>query len=328
MGHHHDHGHSHAGHDHTHGANKKTLIIAFIFIFAFMIVEVIGGFLTNSLALLSDAGHMLSDAISLAVGIAAFMMAEKAANQTKTFGYKRFEILAAVFNGVTLIAIAIYILIEAIRRFSTPETIQSKGMLLIAIIGLIVNILVAWIIMRGGDTKDNLNMRAAFAHVISDMIGSVGAIIAALLIIAFNWEWADAVASVIVAILVLRSGWAVTKDAVHVLMEGTPSNVSFDAIVQTIEQVEGVERIHDLHIWTITSGTNALSCHVVVDENLTIRETQAVLEDLEHQLLHKNIAHVTVQFESTKTSHHNDLLCDLNDEHDHHHDHDHGHAHS
>ncbi|WP_010287385.1 cation diffusion facilitator family transporter [Kurthia massiliensis] len=327
MGHHHDHNHAH-GHDHTHGANKKTLLIAFIIITAYMIVEVIGGFMTNSLALLSDAGHMLSDSIALGVGVAAFAMAEKAANNTKTFGYKRFEILAAVFNGVTLIAIAIFIFVEAIQRFFEPAEIATGGMMLIATIGLIVNIIVAFILLRGGDTHDNLNMRAALAHVISDMLGSFGAIIAALLIMFFNWSWADPLASIIVAVLVLRSGLAVTKDAVHVLMEGTPTNVEFDDIVQTIEAVPMVKKIHDLHIWTITSGTNALSCHVVVDEDLTIRETQAVLEDLEHQLLHKNIAHVTVQFESTKTSHHNELLCDLNDEHDHHHDHDHGHAHS
>lgn len=320
MGHQHNHGHDHAGHDHTHGANKKTLIIAFILISSYMIVEVIGGIWTNSLALLSDAGHMLSDSISLGVGIIAFTMAEKVANNNKTFGYKRFEILAAVFNGVTLIAIAIYIFIEAIRRFREPVEIATQGMMIIAIIGLLVNILVAWIIMRGGDTKDNLNMRAAFAHVISDMLGSVGAIVAAILIMVFGWSWADPLASIIVAILVLRSGLAVTKDSVHVLMEGTPTNVDFDKVAETILEVEAVKTIHDLHIWTITSGTNALSCHIVVEDNLTIGEMQPILNDIEHRLLHQNIKHITIQCESSDTPHHDGLLCDLNEEDHHHHD--------
>ena len=209
-------------HDHTHGANKKTLLISFIIITGYMIIEAIGGFLTNSLALLADAGHMLSDSISLGIGLLAFILGEKAADYSKTYGYKRFEILAAVFNGVTLVLIAIYIFYEAYQRFTDPPEVASTGMLIIATIGLLVNILVAWLLMRGGDTKENLNIRAAFLHVIGDLLGSVGAIIAALMILFFNWGWADPLASVIVAVLVLISGWRVTKDAVHVLMEGTP----------------------------------------------------------------------------------------------------------
>ncbi|HII3048028.1 TPA: cation diffusion facilitator family transporter, partial [Staphylococcus aureus] len=215
-------------HNHTHGANKKTLMISFIIITGYMIIEAIGGILTNSLALLADAGHMLSDSISLGVGLLAFILGEKAADYSKTYGYKRFGILAAVFNGVTLVLIAIYIFYEAYQRFTDPPEVASTGMLIIATIGLLVNILVAWILMRGGDTKENLNIRAAFLHVIGDLLGSVGAIIAALMILFFNWGWADPLASVIVAVLVLISGWRVTKDAVHVLMEGTPKNVEID----------------------------------------------------------------------------------------------------
>ncbi|WP_088778524.1 cation diffusion facilitator family transporter, partial [Staphylococcus argenteus] len=252
-------------HNHTHGANKKTLMISFIIITGYMIIEAIGGILTNSLALLADAGHMLSDSISLGVGLLAFILGEKAADYSKTYGYKRFEILAAVFNGVTLVLIAIYIFYEAYQRFTDPPEVASTGMLIIATIGLLVNILVAWILMRGGDTKENLNIRAAFLHVIGDLLGSVGAIIAALMILFFNWGWADPLASVIVAVLVLISGWRVTKDAVHVLMEGTPKNVEIDAVIKTIESIPGVNNMHDLHVWSITSGQNALSCHVVVD---------------------------------------------------------------
>ncbi|WP_155594106.1 cation diffusion facilitator family transporter [Lysinibacillus cavernae] len=315
MGHHHDH-----GHDHTHGANKKVLLLSFIIITGYMIVEAIGGFLTNSLALLSDAGHMLSDSISLGIAMLAFMFGEKAASYSKTYGYKRFEILAAVLNGITLIGIALFIFYEAIERFANPPEVATTGMLIISTIGLLINILVAWIMMRGSDTKDNLNMRGAFLHVLSDMLGSVGAIVAALLIMFFGWGWADPLASVIVALLVVRSGYYVTKAAIHVLMEGTPSNVDVKEIIQLIEQTEGIESIHDLHIWTITSGTNALSCHAVVNDQMKIADSEHILRKIEHNLEHKGIKHVTIQLETASHQHKNSILCELKNDHEHHHE--------
>ncbi|SDK27359.1 cation diffusion facilitator family transporter [Sediminibacillus albus] len=302
-------GHSHShGHDHGHGTNKKALLISFIITTGYMIIEAIGGLLTNSLALLSDAGHMLSDSVSLGVGVLAFILGEKVANYSKTYGYKRFEILAALFNGVTLSLIAVYIFYEAFQRFQNPPEVASTGMLVIGIIGLLVNIAVAWILMRG-DTEANLNLRAAFLHVIGDLLGSVGAIIAALLIIFFNWGWADPLASVIVAILVLISGIRVTKDASHILMEGTPKNVELSEIITTIEGVTGILSIHDLHVWSITSGQNALSCHAVVNDNLSINESQKLLRAIEEQLKHKGIGHVTVQMENGEHPHKDTLLC-------------------
>ena len=310
-------------HNHSHSSNKKVLLISFLIITSYMIIEVIGGFMTNSLALISDAGHMLSDAVSLGIALLAFTFSEKAANSSNTYGYKRFEILAAVFNGVTLILIALYIFYEAFQRFTNPPTIATTGMLIISSIGLAVNILVAWIMLRGSDTKENLNMRGAFLHVISDMLGSVGAIIAALLIMFFGWGWADPLASVIVAALVLRSGYFVTKASLHVLMEGTPRNVSVDDIANTIEQTQGIMGVHDLHIWSITSGLNALSCHVVVDEQMTIAESEKLLRKIEHDLEHKNIQHVTIQLETIAHKHDNSLLCTTKanapDAHAHHH---------
>ena len=308
-------------HDHTHGANKKVLLISFLIITSYMIVEAIGGFLTNSLALLSDAGHMLSDSISLAIALIAFKLAEKAASRSKTYGYKRFEILAAVINGVTLIAISLYIFYEAIDRFANPPEVATTGMLIISVIGLAVNVLVAWIMMRGGDTKENLNMRGAYLHVLSDMLGSVGAISAALLIMFFGWGWADPLASVIVALLILRSGYYVTQSAVHVLMEGTPQNIDLDDILQTISKTKGIQGIHDLHIWSITSGLNALSCHAVVDHQLTIAESENILHQIEHNLEHKGITHVTIQMETDDHKHEDSLLCTAKNEpaHDHHH---------
>lgn len=316
-------GHNH-GHDHSHGTNKKTLMISFVIITAYMIIEAIGGFLTNSLALLSDAGHMLSDAISLGIALLAFTLGAKTANHSKTFGYKRFEILAAVLNGITLILVALYIFYEAIVRFQNPPEVASTGMLVIASIGLLVNIIVAWIMMRGGDVEENLNMRGAYLHVISDMLGSVGAIIAALLIIFFGWGWADPLASVIVAALVLRSGYYVTKSGLHVLMEGTPQNVDVDNVIQTIKNTKGIQNIHDLHIWSITSGLNALSCHAVVADHMSIAESEQLLRQIEHDLGHKNIHHMTIQLETSAHLHDNSILCKVEAEssgHHHHHHH-------
>lgn len=310
----HDHNHGH-----THGANKKVLFISFLIITTYMIVEVIGGLWTNSLALLADAGHMLSDAISLAIALIAFKLAEKAANHSKTYGYKRFEILAATINGATLIGVALFIFYEAIGRFANPPEVATTGMLIISVIGLLVNILVAWIMVRGGDTKDNLNMRGAYLHVLSDMLGSVGAISAALLMIFFGWGWADPAASVIVAALVLRSGYFVTKSSLHVLMEGTPQNIKIDDIIGTIKKTEGIRGIHDLHVWTITSGLNALSCHVVVGDQLTIAESEKMLHKIEHDLEHEGIKHVTIQMETDAHKHDNSILCQAKNEpsHDH-----------
>ncbi|NMM53122.1 cation diffusion facilitator family transporter [Paenibacillus aquistagni] len=320
MGHNHQHDHSQG---HTHGANKKTLTISFIIIAFYMFIEAVGGFMTNSLALLSDAGHMLSDAVSLGIALVAFTLGEKAANYGKTYGYKRFEILAAVLNGVTLVLISLYIFYEAIQRFQNPPEVASTGMLIIASIGLLVNIFVAWIMLRGGDVEENLNMRGAYLHVISDMLGSIGAIIAALLIIFFGWGWADPLASVIVAALVLRSGYLVTKSGLHVLMEGTPQNVDVDKIIQTIKNTKGIQSIHDLHIWSITSGLNALSCHAVVNVQMSIAESEQLLRKIEHDLEHQNIRHMTIQLETSEHKHDDSILCEMKAESSGHHHHHH-----
>lgn len=309
------------GHDHTHGANKKVLLISFIIITSYMIAEAIGGYLTNSLALLADAGHMLSDAISLGIALLAFTLGAKVANHSKTYGYKRFEILAAVLNGLTLIIVALFIFYEAIGRFQNPPEVASTGMLIIATIGLLVNILVAWIMMRDGDVEENLNMRGAYLHVISDMLGSIGAIVAALLIMFFGWGWADPLASVVVAALVLRSGYLVTKAGLHVLMEGTPENVDMDDVVKIIQNKKGIEGVHDLHVWSITSGLNALSCHAVVNERMSIAESGQLLRQIEHDLEHQNIHHMTVQLETSDHLHDNSTLCKVQTESSGHHHH-------
>ena len=272
---------------------QRTLLFSFIIITGYMFIEAIGGWLTGSLALLSDAGHMLSDAIALGATLMAFKIGEKAATHQKTFGYKRFEILVATVNGATLVIIALMIFYEAIKRFNSPPEIATQGMLIVATIGMLVNILVAWLMHRGsrgedahghshaGSHKDsnedtqgknagkkpvNLNMQSAYLHVLSDLMGSVAAIIAALLMMSFGWVWADAAASVIVAILILFSGYRVVRDSVHILMEGTPEGISLVDVEKKLLTHPQVQEVHDLHVWSITSGLNALSCHVVVDD--------------------------------------------------------------
>lgn len=302
-----EHNHDHH-HDHTQGANKKALTISLILISSFMIVEVIGGVLTNSLALLSDAGHMLSDAVSLAVALAAFKMGEKAADSARTFGYRRFEILAAVFNGVTLIVIAVFIVVEAAGRFVNPPEVATTGMLIIAVLGLIINIIVAKILMSG-DTHDNLNMKGALLHVFGDLLGSVAAIVAALSIMFFGWGFMDPLASVIVAILIAVSAFRILRQSLNVLMEGVPENIDVDMVINKINNVEGVEDAHHLHVWSISSGMNAMSVHVVVNGTLNVHETQEIIHLIDERMKHENIEHVTVQVECKHHDHDDELLC-------------------
>ncbi|WP_300407121.1 cation diffusion facilitator family transporter [uncultured Psychrobacter sp.] len=314
---------------------QRTLLISFVIITGYMFIEAIGGLLTGSLALLSDAGHMLSDAIALGATLMAFKIGEKAATHQKTFGYKRFEIIVATVNGATLVIIALMIFYEAIKRLNSPPEIATQGMLIIATIGMLINILVAWLMHRGSRSGDsghshgekqnssdakepvNLNMQSAYLHVLSDLMGSVAAIVAALLMMGFGWVWADAAASVIVAVLILVSGYRVVRDSVHVLMEGTPEDISLDAVKERLLDHKQVEKIHDLHIWSITSGLNALSCHVVVDGEMSITEASVLISELEQRLQDLGISHATIQVESLshpQTMAHSDtLVCDISE---------------
>lgn len=298
---HHSHNHNHS-HNHTHNANKKALLSSFILITVFMFAEIIGGIVTNSLALLSDAGHMFSDAVALGLSLAAFKFGEKAADQSKTYGYKRFEILAAFLNGLALIIIAIFIFYEAYHRFFAPPAVIGSGMMIISILGLLINILVAAILMRG-DSHENLNMRSALLHVFGDLLGSIGAIVAALLIIFFGWNLADPIASVIVSFLVLLSGIRILKDSIHILMEGKPTGIDMNKIINDFLTIDGVKEVHDMHIWAITSDFTALTAHVKVTDN-SDRET--ILTQMESYLQNNyHLEHSTIQLEShSKKCHH------------------------
>ncbi|WP_231584315.1 cation diffusion facilitator family transporter [Paenibacillus dauci] len=298
--HHHGHGHSHS---HSHNANKKALGLAFFLIAAFMIVEVIGGVMTNSLALLSDAGHMFSDAAALGLSFVAMVWGQRQASGTKTYGYKRFEVLAAFLNGIALVVISLYIFWEAFQRLSEPQSIMSSGMLTIAVIGLIVNILAAYILMKG-DTSENLNIRSAFLHVIGDLLGSVGAIVAALLIMFFGWTLADPIASIIVAVLVLISAYRVTRDSVHILMEGTPVHIHTEEITRELAGIPHVQGVHDLHVWSLSSDLPLLSCHLMIDD--TIYGSQIMKSARELIQHHYGIGHITIQLDTP------DMQCEGN----------------
>lgn len=300
---HHHHGHNHHGHnhDHTREGNKRGLTIALLITTGIMFLEFFGGLITNSLALLSDAGHMLSDASSLALSLVAMWFATKPASPNKTFGFYRFEILAALFNGVTLFLIAGFIVYEAYERFFEPPSVSSGTMMLIASIGLIANLLSAWSLLKQGDVKDNVNLRSAYLHVLGDALGSIGAIIAGFVMYFFGWFIADPIISVVVALLILKGAWGVLKHSIHILMEGSPITINQEEVKKTLEEIEGVKDVHDLHIWTITSGIDSLSCHILIDDN---KDGQDILQQAINKIENKfKILHTTIQIEKSNLQH-------------------------
>lgn len=257
--------------------------------------------MTNSLALLSDSGHMLSDASSLALSLIAIWFAAKPASPNKTYGFFRFEILAALFNGVTLFVIAGFIIWEAVQRFFNPPTVASGSMMLIASIGLFANLLSAWVLMRKGDVKHNVNVRSAYLHVIGDALGSVGAIAAGFIMWLFDWYIADPIISILVALLILKGAWGVLKHSIHILMEGTPVTIDQNEVKKALKSIEGVKDVHDLHIWTITSGLDSLSCHILIEDH---HDSQKVLQAAIHMIEEKfKILHTTIQIETSQIHH-------------------------
>lgn len=296
--HDHDHGHHHS---HAREGNKKGLAIAFVITAGIMLLEFFGGLLTNSLALLADSGHMLSDAGSLALSLVAIWFAARAASPKKTYGYYRFEILAALFNGVTLFVISGMIVYHAYGRFFEPQTVASGSMIIIAFIGLAANLLSAWFLISKGDVKDNVNLRSAYLHVLGDALGSVGAIIAGIVMYFFDWYVADPIISVVVALLILKGAWGIIKQTIHILMEGTPITIDQQEVKQTLEAIEGVINVHDFHVWTITSGLDLLTCHLLIEDNQDEqRILQQAIQQIEKQF---KIMHTTIQIEKSDLQH-------------------------
>jgi len=281
MGAGHSHGDSH-GHFGAPGAtNRRALAAALAITATYTVVEVAGGLLTGSLALLADAGHMLSDNISLALALFAIWLAGKPATPQRTFGYKRAEILAALLNGVTLVVVALWIFYEAYGRFDDPPEVLAGWMLVVASVGLAVNVGAGLILFRS--RGDSLNVEAAFRHVLADLLGSVGVLAAAITILLTGWLLADPLISVLIAGLILASAWGVIRDSVTILLEASPKGIDASEVGRKLAQAPGVSQVHDLHIWTITSGFPALSAHVLVgageDCHGRRRELEQLLDD-------------------------------------------------
>lgn len=295
--HDHEHGsdHDHA-HDHDHDLRelgRRRLAIVLAITAVFMVVELVGGLLANSLALIADAAHMLSDVASLALAIFALWFSRRPATARRSFGYLRIEILAALINGATLIALSLLIYWQAWTRLRTPEPVEGGLMLGVAAGGLAVNVVAA--LLLHGASGHSLNIRGAYLHVLGDLLGSVGAIGAALVILATGWMAADPIISAVVATLILVGSFRLVKESVDVLLEATPSHIDLAAVQDAIEGVPSVDAVYDLHVWTLTSGFVAMSGHVVIADMAVYR---SVLDAI-HQRMHDqfDINHVTVQLE-------------------------------
>jgi cobalt-zinc-cadmium efflux system protein len=299
-GHGHDHGHGHGddrGHDHDHGHGNPDVqgrlrIVLYLSI-AYMFAEAVGGWLTNSLALLADAGHMLSDVAALGLSLFAGWISRRPTTPRHTFGYYRAEILAALVNGAALAAISALIVIEAVGRLSHPQAVRGPFLLGIASGGLVVNLIGLRLLHAG--RHHSMNLRGAWLHVGSDALGSFGAMVAGFLAWRFGWDIADPVASIVIALLVVYSSWSLLRQAADVLMEGTPRGIDADEVRCALLSVQGVRAVHDLHIWTITSGMHALSAHVAVPQD---EARSGLLVDLRAVLGRQfGIDHVTIQVE-------------------------------
>jgi cobalt-zinc-cadmium efflux system protein len=297
-----DHGHSHGPNLARAGArHMPRLMAAFVIIGAFFVVEVVAGFWTNSLALLSDAGHMLTDVIGLGMALAAISLATRfearndgeAKRSAHTFGVYRLEILAAFVNALLLLGVAVWVLIEALRRFSDAPEVMGPEMLVVAVLGLVAN-LVAFGLLRAG-AKESLNVEGAYLEVLADTVGSVGVIVAAILLEAFEWSWIDPLMAILIGVWILPRTFRLGRNAVHILLQAAPSHVDLDALCRDLLTIASVVDVHDLHAWTLTSEMESASAHLVVAEGA---DHHAVLDQARHLLADTyGIHHGTFQVE-------------------------------
>ena len=308
----------HHGHDHSHAVvtegNARKLTIALILTSTFLVIEVIAGLITQSLALLSDAAHMFTDAAALAIALAAIQIAKRPADNKRTFGYQRFEILAALFNACMLFFVAMYILYEAYQRFTQPPEIQSLGMLIVASIGLVINLISMKILMSSA--TESLNMKGAYLEVLSDALGSLGVIIGAVIIYFTNWYWVDTIIAVAIGFWVLPRTWILLKQSINILLEGVPEEVDIEKLRNDLLALDGVESIHQLKVWAITSKNIHLTVHLFAPNADRKQLHYAAAEMLSHE---HGIAEVTLQIEDD---------AEMNCQHTHQHDEDEEHGHS
>ncbi len=303
MGHDHSHtGHSHEGHSHgghSHGAGKRALAFVFALTTAFLAVEVVGGLLTGSLALLADAAHMASDAVSLGLALFAVWLAERPATPRRSFGYKRAEILAALANGVTLVVVSVWIFVEAFARLQDPTPILGGWMMAVAVVGLAINVTGAYVLSHSGG--ESLNVEGALRHVMADLFGSVGVIVAAGVILLTGWRYADPIISVVIGVLILGSSWKLLRESTNILLESTPKDVDAEKVGRKMASIPGVQEVHDLHIWTITSGFPALAAHVLVGASENCHDRR---RDIEAVLARDfGIEHTTLQVDHAGDHH-------------------------
>ncbi|MGZ8493398.1 MAG: cation diffusion facilitator family transporter [Gemmatirosa sp.] len=292
----HDRAHVHAPgddhHHHDHAHSTRALRWALALTAILLVAEVVGGIASNSLALLADAGHMLTDVGALGLSLFVAWFSRQPASPRKTYGYLRWEILAAFLNGATLLLISALIVWEAIGRLRAPEPLAAGTMLVVAIAGLLVNVGSAW--MLHGSSHTSLNIRGAYLHVLGDLLGSVGTVAAALIVRSTGWLAADPLVSVLTTVLIVRGAWRLVRDSVDVLLEGVPDHISLAAVRARLESVGGVESVHDLHVWSVTSGLVAMSAHAVVPD---LARQQPALEAMSAAMQELGIRHVTVQLE-------------------------------
>lgn len=282
-----------AGHAHPTPSNEGRLRAALILTSLFLVAEVIGGIATGSLALLSDAAHMFTDTAALAIALAAIRIGRRPADELRTYGYQRFEILAAAFNALLLFGVAGYILFEAYQRFRQPAPIESVGMLVVAAIGLVINLVSMRLLAAGKDKS--VNMKGAYLEVWSDLLGSIGVIAAAIVIRLTGWTWVDSAIAVVIGLWVLPRTWTLLKETTNVLLEGVPQGVDLGAIKGALGDAAGVKNVHDLHVWAISSGQSSLSAHIVYDGG---DDSQALLDNLRDRLGRDfDVHHMTLQIE-------------------------------
>ncbi len=293
-------------HNHTHGMARQRLRLAFFLTVIILLVELIGGLLANSLALLSDAGHVITDIFALGLAWFATIQAERPANARKTFGYHRVGILAALVNSIMLIVIAFAILLEAVQRFGHPEPVLPFIMFLSAGIGIVVNLFIGFGLQKEGD---NLNVRAVMLHVFGDVGASLGVIVAGVIILLTGWTIADPLLSVGIAALLAVGAWRLLRETTNILLEAVPKGLSMPGLVRDMRKVNGIKDVHDLHVWCITSNMYALSCHALID-NLPPSKSASILHSLTAMLNEKyHIGHATIQFECDP---HQETYCAVN----------------
>jgi cobalt-zinc-cadmium efflux system protein len=311
MLHNHQHDHRHARHD-----GARSLGWALALTAGFMAVEFAGGWLSGSLALISDAGHMLTDALALGLSLLAVRFAAAPADERKTYGFYRLEILAALLNGVTLIVLSGYIFYEAWQRLRSPAEIRSGIMIIVALAGLLVNLLGFFILRKS--SKESLNVRGAFMHVVGDLLSSVAVVAGGLVIKFTGWYVIDPALSVLISLVILKGAYDLVKESMDILLEAAPVGVESKQVTQALQAIHGVKQVHHLHIWSISSGIHALSAHVRIDDQMT-SQSDLLLSEIRELLEHKfGIVHSTIQFECADCS---GVACHISDQDDRNHNH-------